>query len=131
MSRTARNAIPEVRFRNFSEPSPGGKSHLENFEKNGRRGEDIFRHPHFVSYLTYFIDGPDLPRITIDGFRKILMDDLGTSGMMDQLCTFVRAEVRRLKLDRTTAKEEFWRLAQEVRYFHAETIWRAARSAAK
>jgi hypothetical protein len=128
----ARNAIPEVRIRNFSEPSPSGKSHLGNFEKHGRKGEAMFRHPHFISYLTYFIDGPALPRATIEGFRKILLDDLGTSGMiMDQLCTFVRAEVRRLKLDRTTAKEEFWRVAKEAHYFHAETIWNAARSTAK
>jgi hypothetical protein len=32
-------------------------------------------------------------------FGKILIEDLGTSGeLMDQLCAFVRAEVRKLKL---------------------------------
>jgi hypothetical protein len=130
----ARNAIPDVRIRNFTEPFPGGrgKSHQDVFVRNGCRGEAIFKHPHFVPYLRYFMDGPALPATTIEGFRRILIDDSGTSGMvMDQLCRFVRAEARRLGLERSVAREEFWRLAEEVEYFHAGTIRDAAGSAAK
>lgn len=86
----ARKAIPEVRIHTFTKPFPGrhGKSSKDVFERNGCRGEAIFKHPHFVAYLQYFIDGPGLPNATIEGFRKILVEDLGTSGMiMDQLCT--------------------------------------------
>lgn len=37
--------------------------------------------------------GPALPADTIEGFRKIIIEDVGTSNMvMDQLCKFVRAE---------------------------------------
>jgi len=39
-----------------------GLSHLQVFEKNGTRGDDVFRHPHFVKYLRYFLYGPDLRR---------------------------------------------------------------------
>jgi hypothetical protein len=132
-SLSARNAIPEVRIHNFTEPFPGGrgKSHRDVFVRNGCRGEAIFKSPHFVSYLRYFMDGPALPVTTIEGFRKILIEDSETSGMvMDQLCKFVRAEARRLGLEPNAAREEFWRLAQEVGYFHAETIRNAAGSAA-
>ena len=91
-----------------------------------------FSDPNFVKYLRYFIAGPALPAITIEGFRKILIEDSGTSGMvMDQLCKFVRAETRRLRLERAVAREEFWRLAQEVGYLHAATVRDAAGSAGR
>jgi hypothetical protein len=128
-----RKAIPEARIRYFTKPFPGGrgKSH-EGVSRSGSFRGNIFKSPHFVKYLRYFIFGPALPPATIEGFRNILSEDLGTSGMiMDQLCAFVRAEVRRLRLDRTTAKDEFWKLAQEVGYSHAETIRKAAGAAAK
>jgi hypothetical protein len=51
--------------------------------------------------------------------------------VMDQLCKFVRTETRRLSLERSVAKEEFWRLAQEVEYSQAEAIRDAAGSAGK
>ena len=128
-----RKAIPEARIDYFTKPYPGGrgKSHLDNFKRHGNHGDAVFKHPHFVAYLKYFIDGPALPPATIEGFRKILIEDLGTSGeIMSQLQTFVRAEVRKLRLDSTTARDEFWKLAKEVGYFHAETIRNAAGSAA-
>ena len=130
----SRGAIPEARVHDFTEPYPGGqgKSHKDVFEKNRRQENAIVEHPHFVSYLQYFMDGPALPASTIDGFRKILIEDAGTSGMlMDQLCKFVQAETRKLKLKRDVAREEFWRLAQEVGYAHAVTIREAAGGAGK
>jgi hypothetical protein len=129
-----RGVIPEARVRDFTEPFPRGhgKSHKDVFEKNGRHGDAIARDPNFVKYLRYFMDGPALPASTIEGFRKILIEDSGTSGMvMDQLCKFVRAETRRLGLERGAAREGFWRLAQEVGYLHAATIRDAAGSAGK
>lgn len=128
-----RKAIPEARIRYFTKPYPGGrgKSHQDVF-RSGSYRDNMFKSPHFVKYLRYFIHGPDLPSATIEGFRNILIEDLGTSGeIMDQLCTFVRGEVRKLRLDSTTARDEFWKLAKEVGYFHADTIRNAAGSAAK
>jgi|SRR5579872_493876 len=130
----ARGVIPEARLRDFTEPFPGGrgKSHQDVFVANGSRGDGIFEHPHFVKYLQYFMDGPALPASTIEGFRKILIEDSGTSGMvMDQLCKFVRAETRTLRLERVNARQEFWRLAQEAGYSDSVTIRDAAGSAAK
>jgi hypothetical protein len=130
----ARDAIPETRIRDFTEPFPGGrgKSHKEVFESNSPQEDTIVEHPHFVKYLHYFMDGPALPSSTVEGFRKILIEDSGTTGMvMDELCKFVRAETRKLGLERGIAREEFWRLAQEVGYAHAGTIRDAAGSAAK
>ena len=128
-----RNAILQIRIDDFTKPYPGGhgKSHQAVFEKNGCKGDDIFEHTRFVPYLRYFMDGPVLPASTIEGFRRILAEDLGTNDMMDQLCKFVRAETRRLQLERSEARKEFWRLAQELGYDHAGTIRDAAGSAGK
>lgn len=129
-----RDAIPQARIDYFTKPYPGGrgKSHLDSFKKNDRSGKSAAEHAGFIKYLGYFINGPALPPSTIEGFRKIMIDDLGTSGMvMDQLCKFVRAETRKLRLDRGTAKDEFWKLATEAGYDHPETIRDAAGSAGK
>ena len=133
-SLSTRGVIPEARVRDFTEPFPGGrgKSHQDIFVKNGCSADAIFEHPHFVSYLRYFMDGPALPASTVEGFREILIEDSGTSSMvMDQLCKFVRAETRKLKLQRDVAREEFWRLAQEAEYSHANAVREAAGSAGK
>ncbi len=61
-----------------------------------------------------------------------MIDDIGTSGeVMDQLCKFVRNETRKLRLDRGTARDEFWKLAQEAGYDNAKTIRDAAGNAGK
>lgn len=38
-------------------PGGRGRSRADVFEKNGTRGEAIFRHPHFLTYLRYFLYG--------------------------------------------------------------------------
>src|SRR6266545_4467194 len=55
----ARNAIPPQRVKYFLDPTyydgGRGKSRKQVFERNGCTGEDIFRHPHFLEYLRYFL----------------------------------------------------------------------------
>jgi hypothetical protein len=130
----SRNAIPQVRIDTFTKSYPGGrgKSHLDVFKANNRSGRPISELPAFVKYLRYFISGPALPFSTIEGFRKLMIDDAGTSGeVMSQLKKFVREETRNQRLIRDTAREEFWRLAKEVGYPHDDIIRDAAGSAGK
>jgi hypothetical protein len=112
----ARDAIPEVRRRYLTDPelnvSGRNKSRIAGFELNGVQGRGILAHPNFLRYLRYFLFGPDLPEASIELFRKILIDDTGTSGMiLDALCRCARAEARRLR--RYDAAEEFFKLALE------------------
>jgi hypothetical protein len=67
-----REAIPEARVHDFTKPFPGGrgKSHKDVFEKNGCRGDAIIEHPHFVSYLRYFMNGLRFRRKLSKGFGK-------------------------------------------------------------
>lgn len=113
-----RDAIPAVRLRVFDDPKHAekrGKSPKQVFESNGTCGDHICRHPHFIEYLRYFINGADLPNAVIKGFCKILNNDQGTSGMiLDQLHRYVRSCVREYRLDPHTAGTEFYRLAVEL-----------------
>jgi hypothetical protein len=58
LSLFARDAVPEIRLRLFSDPNyaeVGNKSRMQVFESNGTAGNDIFRHPNFIPYLNHFI----------------------------------------------------------------------------
>lgn len=129
-----RRVIPEVRVRYFTDPEMNvgsKKSRKQVFESNGTTGVKIFRNASFLKHLRYFIHGPNLPASSIDGFCRILTDDVGTSGMvLDQLRKFVREEVRKHGLDRSDAAEEFFKLAHEVGAdpFQAREVRDAART---
>jgi hypothetical protein len=101
-------------------------------KERGHSIHDVERDWSFVDHLRYFINGPALPSSTIGGFRKIMIDDAGTTGeVLEQLRKFVRAETRKLRLDRTTARDEFWKLAKEAGYDYPESIRDAAGNAGK
>ncbi|MEL6110126.1 MAG: hypothetical protein AAFU85_29280 [Planctomycetota bacterium] len=129
-----RKAIPEPRLKIFGDPAyaeSGKKSRMQVFESNGTSGNDIFRHPHFLPYLHYFVAGPRLPDDVMGGLCKILNEDMGTSGMvMGEYCRFARESVRRYQLDRTNAATEFFRLGVEIgmELHDARTLRRAAKS---
>jgi hypothetical protein len=99
-----RKAIEQVRLDYFVKPEMNiggrGKSRKQVFESNGTTGTTILRHPHFIPYLWYFINGPRLPESVVDGFCRIVEEDRGTSGMvLDQVSKFVRKEVRSRSFD--------------------------------
>ncbi len=130
-----RHAIPEVRLRFFFDPEfaeSGNKSRHEVFESTGTFGNEVYRHPNFISYLKYFIQGPDLPTPVIDGLCGILNDDAGTSGMvMDKYCKYARQCIRQYGIDRRKAASEFFRLGVEIgmELHAARTLREAAQSA--
>lgn len=113
-----RKAIPEVRLRYFTDPecNPGGRgmSRKDVFEKNGTRGDEILRHPHFLKYLEYFLFGPDLPVESVARFKETAQawGHLSGSDVLD-LAPEARAVVRRERLNSYYASEEFFKLAME------------------
>jgi hypothetical protein len=129
-----REAIPKIRLQRLSSPemhpSGRGKSVLEVFTERGTPWPDILSSPHFVSYLKYLIHGPDLPPASIEGFLRILREDRGTSGMVqDQIRAFVRKQMRDHDL-RGDAADEFFLLAYECdRPLLADTVRQAAKTA--
>jgi hypothetical protein len=98
-SLSARNAIPEVRLRYFTDPDclvgGRGRSRKELLERNGSRGKEISRHLEFLSYLHYFMHGPSLPQSIVDAFCNEVekCDALGSGGIV-RLRKFAREQVR-------------------------------------
>jgi hypothetical protein len=110
-----RKAIPEVRTRFFTDPAYNvggrGSSRLQVFEKNGTRGDAIFRHPHFLKYLRYFLYGPDLPEPVIHAFQQKVLDcGPVTSGDIVPLGDYAKQLTRSRGLDKGKA-DEFYKLA--------------------
>lgn len=114
-----RNGIPAHRVRYFDDPiyNPGGrgKSRMDVFEGNGCRGEDIFRHNHFLKFLRYFLHGPILPAAIIAQFQQAV-DACGmvTSGDVIPLSKQARDLVRAHRLDPDSASDEVFKLALET-----------------
>jgi len=112
-----RNAIPEARKKFFTDPSYNigghGLSRLQVFEKNGTRGDDIFRHGNFVKYLRYFVFGPDLTAPVIQAFQEKVRDcgEPFTSGDVITVAEFARQLTRSHRLDSRQAADEFYKLA--------------------
>ncbi len=129
-----RKAVPGIRVKWFTdaELNPGSHdwSRKEIFERNGTRGDAIFAHPHFISYLWYFIHGARLPAKTIAGYCKILNEEMLTSGgMLTRLRAFVREQVRAERLGKREAAAEFYKLAIETgQGFDAASLRGAAMS---
>ena len=112
-----RKAIPEIRLRYLTDPlfnvGSRGKSRRQGFERNGVQGRAMLEYPNFLKYLRYFLFGPDLPADTVNRFRQVLIDDIGTSGMvLDSLCRCARTETRHLAGEHNVP-EEFFKLALE------------------
>lgn len=113
-----RHAIPEVRLQWFTNPDyyigGRGKSRKQVFEGNGTRGECIFRHPHFLEYLRYFIYGPNLPTSVIQNFEgKVASCGRVSSSDVIPLGNYARQQARAFGLDPSVAAEEFFKLALE------------------
>lgn len=111
----SRNTIPEHRMQFFTDPAYNkggrGRSRLAIFEKNGTSGEEVFRHPHFLPYLRYFILGAHLPPDIARGFRsEVASCGPVTSGDIAPLCRFAKQQARAGRLQPRAAAEEFFKL---------------------
>lgn len=112
-----RNAIPEIRLKYWSDPEYQiGRlkvSHKGLFERNGRQGDEIYTHPHFLKYLRYFLFGAQLPARAIAEFEEVVGNpEWISSGDMTDIAKGTRAIVRKYGLQ--DEDEEFYRLALDL-----------------
>lgn len=115
----ARKAIPEARVRFFNDPEYNigghGRSRREVFEKNGTRGEEIFRHPNFLKHLHYFLLGARLQAGVVAAFEGMVAEcGHVTSGDVVPLGAFARQQTRAYRLQPAEASEEFYKLALDL-----------------
>ncbi|NSX54812.1 hypothetical protein [Parasulfitobacter algicola] len=112
-----RGAIPEARLRYWSDPEYQiGRlkaSHKGLFERNGRQGDEIYTHPHFLKYLRYFLFGAQLPARAIAEFEEVVGNpEWVSSGDITDITKGTRAIVRKYGLQEEG--EEFYRLALDA-----------------
>lgn len=126
---SSRHGIPKVRIKYFTDPEFNlggrGKSKQEIFEKNGNLGDDIFRHPQFLYFLSYFIFGPDLPPKLKDEFvAEVKGCGPITSGDVLPLAKWAKQATTRYGLEPDKAAEEFFKLSIEcgINSSYAATI---------
>jgi hypothetical protein len=93
-----RKAIPENRPRYFVEPNynPNNSkaSRSDLFLRNAKTFERMYRHPHFVRYLRYFVYGADLPLAIKEAFSAKAEDHFVDT---QQLVKLARDQARELR----------------------------------
>ncbi len=114
-----RQAIPPARLRYFTDPEMliggRGKSLKHLFERHGLQEADIFRHPHFLPILRYFICGPDLPADTIIRYRQAIRDRSSYPlQFRRRLRRLIYHEMQMHRIPRIHAAREFFKLTQEL-----------------
>lgn len=122
-----RNAIPEQRLKYWNDPeyNTGSRytSRKGTFERKGVEGDEIYKHPHFLKYLRYFLYGTDLPDELIDRFKnsceeRVVNFSHVTSSDILPICknarTVARIAIRKYRLERHHVTEEFFRLCLDM-----------------
>jgi hypothetical protein len=87
---------------------------------DGRHGDEILEHPHFLSFLWYFIYGAKLPERVVVGFRQAV-DKCGqiTSSDVVPLGKTARQLAKAARLPAFDASEEFYKLALDCGIWHS------------
>jgi hypothetical protein len=125
----ARAAIPESRLKYFNDPDyrkgyPRG-SRRELFERNKTTGDEIYRHPNFLTHLRYFLLGANLPKQIFDDFsaKVLACGHVGPSDALD-LGKYARGLTRKWGLAPHDHAEAFYQLALDCGVYqgHAQVI---------
>ena len=118
-----RDAIPAIRVRYFTDPefntARGKKSHRATFEANGSVGHQMLQHPHFLSYLWYFIHPARLPRTVKDHIARLSSAPFADAIETATACrALARQQIRAGRIDPVhdyNVDEEFFKLALDCR----------------
>jgi hypothetical protein len=109
----ARNGVPKVRWRYFTDPElnvGAGRSRKDEFHDAGIDASGILLDPHFLPILHYWIFGPDLPPDVINWFFVAVNQHTD----IPALRRLVRQAVRDHDLRPDDAAEEFFKLSLEA-----------------
>lgn len=116
----ARDAVPHHRIDYFVKAeyrlSDTRKSRLQVFESNNTSGEAIFRHPHFLKYLKYFIYGADLPQAIITQIKAIKAETFYDSDFVEQALPNIKSyfNANYDKASRNAFSEEIFKLSLDL-----------------
>jgi hypothetical protein len=116
----SRKAIPENRLKYFIDRDfQHGRtkfSRKEVFESNGTKGKNILRHPNFIKYLEYFINGANVP----EDVYKVAVSDLESNSFQDEAIQKIyeylklRVYIPKERYSRNNFADEVFKLAVDI-----------------
>ena len=127
----ARNAIPEIRIRYFTDHEFNVGTKKSREQVLGLTGDAIFSDPRFLEYLHYFIYGPNLPDQVITEFSNTAYPyEYISGGDIKDLRELAISLVDEYKLNPRDVACEFFKLAIEcgMDVYYAQSIRDAVRS---
>ena len=92
------------------------KSRLEIFEDNGTKGEEIFSHPHFLKYLRFFVEGPQVDEHILELIKGVISENFDEDDQVEEF-------IRRVKQFVPSPKEARDKFAQEVFKLAVDMDW--------
>jgi len=112
-----RNVIPKIRLEYFTEPQYNiqgrGKSRLQNWKRENL--DEILKHPHFIKYLQYFINGPKISPEHIYEFEELVKkSDPITSGDTIDFCSLAKKQAKSSGKKAKDEAEEYYKLCLEI-----------------
>lgn len=116
-----RKAIPEQRIKYFTDKElqtgRKHKSRQQDFESNGTKGDDIFRHPDFIKYLTYFIEGASIGSQHDIQIREIVAKNYYQDEAIEEIMYYLKSNslLPSSKLDRDELADELFKLAVDLK----------------
>jgi len=121
----ARNAIPEIRIRYFTDPEFNIGANKSREQVLGVTGDAIFSDPRFLEYLHYFIYGPKLPEQVLAEFSNTAYPyEHISGGDIKDLRELAISLVDEYKLNPRDVACEFFKLAIECKIvvYYAQSI---------
>ena len=114
-----RDAIPAIRLEYFTSPQYNiqgrGESRLKNWERKNLNKDEIFKHPHFIKYLQYFIKGPNISPEHIYKFEELVKKlEPITSGDTNDLCSLAKKQAKSSGKNTKDEAEEYYKLCLEL-----------------
>ena len=115
-----REAIPKQRIKYWENPEYNigfNISRLTQFKQNSCKGNiDPYVHLDFLSYLQYFLYGPDLPDSVIENFEHLVEYGLQRNLFKDTRKLIRNHRLVYTKETRSDIAEEFFKLCFEMHY---------------
>jgi hypothetical protein len=125
----AHKSIPECRLRYFADPDynvgSSKSSKRDLFLRNAHTDEEMYRHPHFLKYLRYFVFGADLPDHLKEAFLARFKESDGDTRQLIQLARGQFRELAKARLPQAYEyPEAFYQLALDCgcEQWHARDV---------
>ncbi|SHG06886.1 hypothetical protein SAMN05444274_1334 [Mariniphaga anaerophila] len=125
----AREAIPKNRLKYFLDRDfQHGRTKLsrkEVFESNGTKGKQIFRHPNFIKYVDYFINGANVPSDLYDVAKSIFESNNYQDDAIEKIFDYLKLRnyISKERYERNKFADEIFKLSVDLGFDSQNCIY--------